>query len=64
MDVIKQNPDGSWSEARPMGYFADLRPLWKKILEVPFRLVGIIRYDPLTEIPAEEMVWDVPKSNS
>jgi hypothetical protein len=47
-----------------MGYFADLRPLWKKILEVPFRLVGIIRYDPLTEIPAEEMVWDVPKSNS
>ena len=60
---IKKNADGSWSEARAMGYFADLRPFWKKVLEVPLRLIGVVRSSPLTEIPVEEMVGDTPEPN-
>lgn len=58
MPEIQQNKDGSWSKARPYGYFADLRPRWRKLVEFPFRLLGIVRYNPLIEIPVEEMVFE------
>lgn len=54
-DCQQQNDDGSWLPAKPIGYFWDSRPFWKKLLEFPFRLFGIIRYCPLIEIPYEEM---------
>jgi hypothetical protein len=53
----QENPDGSWSPARPVGYHWDARPFWLKLLEFPLRLIGVIRYDPLREVPPDEMDW-------
>ncbi len=52
--VYQKNEDGSWSPAKPIGYFLDARPFWLKVIEFPFRLIGLIRYDPLVEIPYDE----------
>lgn len=40
-----------------MPYYADLRPAWRKVIEFPFRLLGLVRYNPLTPIPRTEMVF-------
>ena len=56
-DVTQQNEDGPWSPAKPIGYFWDSRPFWLKLIEFPLRLFGLIRYDPLIEVPVEEMDW-------
>ena len=61
--VMQQNNDGSWSPARPIGYFWDSRPLWLKIIEFPWRLIGVVRYDPLIEVPVDEMDWNWTKKN-
>lgn len=58
MKCSSQNKNREGEPAREIGYFADLRPFWKKLIEFPFRLMGIIRYDPLTEIPMCEMVFN------
>lgn len=56
-EVMQQNEDGSWSPAKPVGYFWDCRPFWLKLLEFPLRLIGLVSYDPLREVPPDEMVW-------
>ena len=56
MSVEQQNPDGSWGPARAAPYPWDPRPTWKKLLELPFRMAGIITYDPMVDIPIEEVV--------
>ena len=62
-DVLQRNEDGSWSPARPIGYFWDSRPLWLKLIEFPLRLIGIVKYDPLIEVPTDEMDWKWTKEN-
>ena len=58
MKVEVQNYDGSWSPVQPVGYFWDPRSIWLKAIELPFRAIGLIRYDPLIEVPYDEMDFD------
>lgn len=48
MNTYIRNEDGTLTEAVPEPYYSDQRPWWLKVLEFPLRLVGIIRYCPLT----------------
>jgi hypothetical protein len=29
--------------------------MWLKVVEFPFRLIGVVKYDPLIEVPMEEL---------
>jgi hypothetical protein len=62
-DDCQQNEDGSWGPAKAIGYFWDSRPIWLKLLEFPFRLFGLIRYDPLREVPYDELDFSKHKSD-
>jgi hypothetical protein len=42
-------------KSRGLHYPADLRPRWKRIIEAPFRAIGVIKYEPFTMIPIEEV---------
>jgi len=54
MTTRQQNENGDWVNAKPIPYYKDLRSRRRKLLEFPFRLLGIIRYDPMTAVPYAE----------
>lgn len=46
-EIHQQMPDGRWRPATPLPYYVDPRGFWRKLFEIPFRLLGIMTYDPM-----------------